>query len=268
MIDRACIESLLAAHGKVAVAVVAEAKGSAPRDAGTLMAILPDQVVGTVGGGTVEHRVIQLARTMLAKGGAPVSHSFPLGPDLDQCCGGHMRIEIGLANPVGNLIWPGGPAFPMLPTRRPVILYGAGHVGQAVLHALSPLPFHVTMVDQRPDAVPTNDHHLVTPLPEAVAEAATGDTFHLVFTHSHAIDLEIVSMVLSSTFGFCGLIGSATKRAVFERRLAERGVAPETIAKLTCPIGLPLLKDKRPEVIAASVAAQMLLRDQELRGQR
>ena len=79
-------------------------------------------------------------------------------------------------------------------------------------------------------------------------------------------DLEIVSAVLSKPFGFCGLIGSATKRALFERRLGERGFSRETIAKLTCPIGLPMLKDKRPEAIAASVTVQLLLRDQVLRG--
>ncbi len=73
--------------------------------------------------------------------------------------------------------------------------------------------------------------------------------------------------MLSGSSGFCGLIGSATKRAVFERRLKERGFAPEIVERLVCPIGLPMLKDKRPEVIAASVAVQLLLRDQMLREQ-
>ncbi|MEM9063095.1 MAG: xanthine dehydrogenase accessory protein XdhC [Pseudomonadota bacterium] len=264
MIGRAEIEGAVAVHGRVVAAVVAEAKGSSPRDSGAMVLVFEGGTTGTIGGGTVEHTVIGEAQKLLQADGPPRDLSFPLGPDLDQCCGGHMRVQIGLVAPVGDRIWPDGPYFPEDAEKRLVIIYGAGHVGQALVRALSPLPFRITLVDTR-DTPPAAGDVVVTPLPEAVAEEAPTDAFHLVLTHSHAVDLEIVTAVLSKGFGFCGLIGSATKRALFERRLAERGVPEETIAQLACPIGLPGLRDKRPEVIAASVAVQLLVRDAVLR---
>ncbi|MGD1926075.1 MAG: xanthine dehydrogenase accessory protein XdhC [Paracoccaceae bacterium] len=264
MISRDEIENAIAVHDRVAAAVVTEAKGSAPRDSGTMLLVFDGGTIGTIGGGTVEHTVIGEARKLLETDGSPLDLTFPLGPDLDQCCGGQMRVQIGLIVPNGEFLWPGGPRFPNDPDKRLVIIYGAGHVGQAIVRALAPLPFRLTLVDAR-DAPPTDDDVLITPLPEAVAEEAPPGTFHVVLTHSHAIDLEVITAILAGEFGFCGLIGSATKRTLFERRLAERGVPQDAIAQLTCPIGLPGLRDKRPEVIAASVAVQLLVRDAELR---
>ena len=288
MIERDCIEALIAKHRNVAAAVVTQAKGSSPRDAGAMMLIHPDGTLGTIGGGTVEHQTIERARHLLQASGPPEEHAFPLGPDLDQCCGGHMKVAIGLVALTGAetslpdatsplppcgagmgreavRLWPEGPLLPEQHPNRPVFLYGAGHVGQALMRALVPLPFQVTLVDSRPGAHLNGEPHIITPLPEAVVQDATPDAFHLVLTHSHAVDLEIVSAILSRSFGFCGLIGSATKRKVFERRLAERGFMPEVLQHLICPIGEPMLRDKRPEVIAASVAMQLLLRDEVLR---
>lgn len=288
MIGKAEIEAVVAAHGRVAVAIVTEAKGSSPRDAGTVMLVYHGGTHGTIGGGTVEHRVIEAARALLANDGHPQVLRFPLGPDLDQCCGGQMTVELGLIDlamgttlqpgadsPLpprgggvgrgGSELWPGGPGLPAPPTMRSVLIYGAGHVGQALMLALAPLPFQTMLIDAKPGVQDSGAYDpVVTPLPEAVAEEASESAFHIVMTHSHAIDLEIVSTVMGKSFGFCGLIGSATKRALFERRLAERGVPHENIARLTCPIGLSALRDKRPEVIAASVAAQLLLKDAAL----
>lgn len=271
MITEDAIRSAVKAHGAVVAAVVTEAKGSSPRDAGTLMLILPDQTLGTIGGGTAEQQVIEAARILLSAPAPPLRLEFPLGPDLDQCCGGHMSVSLGLVDPKAldhspALLWDDGPELPANALKRSVIIYGAGHVGQAILRALTPLPFQITLVDARPEDGLTPGVQ-ATPLPEAIAEEAGPDTFHLVLTHSHAVDLEIVAAVLRKPFGFCGLIGSATKRTLFERRLSERGIPRETLAELTCPIGLTMLKDKRPEVIAASVAVQLMLRDQILRWQ-
>lgn len=235
------------------------------------MLILPDHVLGTIGGGTAEQQVIDHARALLNQPSGPVELEFPLGPDLDQCCGGHMTVALGLVDQTAlddtpALLWPEGPQVPDTAQKRPVIVYGAGHVGQAITRALTPLPFQITLVDARPQdgTIPGVQ---ATPLPEAVAEEAGPETFHLVLTHSHAIDLEIVTAILRRPFGFCGLIGSATKRTLFERRLTERGIPQKILTELTCPIGLTMLKDKRPEVIAASVAVQLMLRDQILRWQ-
>ncbi|MEM6762003.1 MAG: XdhC family protein, partial [Pseudomonadota bacterium] len=139
----------------------------------------------------------------------------------------------------------------------PVIIYGAGHVGAALARALLPLPFSVTLIDPRAESLwPTPGlqcQRLV--IPETAAAAAPQDAAHLVMTHSHAVDLEIVAAALARPARFVGLIGSATKRATFSKRLRERGVDPE---RLVCPIGLPEIRSKQPEVIAASVAAQLL----------
>ncbi len=278
------IEDLIAAverDGRAAVVMIAEAQGSVPREAGAAMLVTASGAMGTIGGGTVEHRALTHARTML--GGADddavernqdgLILDFPLGPALDQCCGGHMRVAFAvfgaadlerLREARGELdLWPGGPVLIEAAAPRHVVIYGGGHVGTALARALAPLPFAVRWVDARLDAfpaeIPAGVETVETPLPEAEAKAAPGDALHVVLTHSHALDLEIIAAVLErGDFGFLGVIGSATKKALFLRRLRERGIAENRLARLTCPIGVPGVRDKRPEVIAASVAVQLL----------
>jgi xanthine dehydrogenase accessory factor len=261
--------------GSAVVVMVAEARGSVPREAGAAMLVTGSGAAGTIGGGTVEHRALVQAREMLGGGAGPdgLVLDFPLGPELDQCCGGHMRVAFAVfgADDLGRLraaegelaLWQDGPVLIDAAARRAVVIYGAGHVGTALARALAPLPFRVRWVDARLDAfpavVPVGIDTVVTPLPEAEAKAAPADALHVVLTHSHALDMEIVGAVLErGEFGFLGLIGSATKKALFLRRLCERGVPEALVARLVCPIGVPGIKDKRPEVIAASVAAQLL----------
>ena len=160
-------------------------------------------------------------------------------------------------------LWPDGPVFAEPENNRAVLIYGAGHTGTALVRALAPLPFAVRWIDARLDAfpaeIPAGVDTVETPLPEAEAKAAPGDALHVVLTHSHALDLEIIAAVLErGAFGFLGVIGSATKKALFLRRLRERGIAESRLARLTCPIGVPGVSDKRPGVIAASVAVQLL----------
>ncbi|HUF88004.1 MAG TPA: xanthine dehydrogenase accessory protein XdhC [Thermohalobaculum sp.] len=275
-------------EGRAAVVLVAGARGSVPREAGAAMLVTASGARGTIGGGAVEHRAIGQAREMLnctsplhdppPQGGrearkATAVQEISLGPALDQCCGGHMRLAFAVLDVAdlprlraarGTLaLWEGGPVVVEDAPGRPVLVYGAGHVGRALVRALSPLPFAVRWIDARrdgfPEAVPEGVETLATPLPEAAARAAPGEALHVVLTHSHALDLEIVTSVLErGEFGFLGLIGSATKRRVFLRRLRERGVPEARLARLTCPIGVPGVRDKRPEVIAAAVAAQLL----------
>jgi xanthine dehydrogenase accessory factor len=154
--------------------------------------------------------------------------------------------------------------------RRPLILFGAGHVGRALVLALAPLPFAVTWVDPRPDAFPTfvppnvslrgfNDPA------DALADAASG-TFVLVMTHSHPLDLALVHAALADDrFPYVGLIGSKSKRARFEHRLAEAGVARDRIASLVCPIGVDGVRSKPPAIIAAATVAEHLIKDEALR---
>jgi xanthine dehydrogenase accessory factor len=154
--------------------------------------------------------------------------------------------------------------------RRPLILFGAGHVGRALVLALAPLPFAVTWVDPRPDAfpafVPQNVSLRDFPDPaDAFADAAAA-TFVLVMTHSHQLDLALVHAALGDDrFPYVGLIGSKSKRARFEHRLAEAGVARDRIAALVCPIGVAGIHSKMPAVIAAATTAELLVKDEALR---
>jgi len=155
----------------------------------------------------------------------------------------------------------------VIPDVTPLWLFGAGHVGRAVVRALAPLPFDVTWIDSREDVFPDpcRVRNLALALPELAVEEAPPGTFFLVMTHSHPLDEEICAAVLARRdFAYLGLIGSATKQARFAGRLAARGFEAATVARLHGPIGLPELGGKAPATIAASVAADLLMRRQAL----
>jgi xanthine dehydrogenase accessory factor len=154
--------------------------------------------------------------------------------------------------------------------RRPLILYGAGHVGRALVMALAPLPFVVRWVDARADAfpayLPANVSTERRDDPAAALAAMPAGTFVLVMTHSHPLDLALTHVALADErFPHIGLIGSRSKRARFEKRLAAVGIPRARIAELVCPIGVGGIKSKAPAVIAAATAAELLVRDEALR---
>ncbi len=252
----------MAAHGPAVVAAITQKAGSTPRDRGAWLIVTADRFAGTIGGGEAERRTVEAARGMIASGIPAMELDMPLGPALDQCCGGHLIVALRLMDDVPEApfaLTEGGPLL-QDPHSRTVVVYGAGHVGQALIRALEPLPFNLTWVDARhEDAYPVASSVPCrrVALPETVAAEAPDDAFHLVMTHSHAVDLEIVAAVLARPFAFLGLIGSASKRAAFLNRLHERNL---DTARLTCPIGLDI-PGKEPAVIAASVAAQILTVD-------
>jgi xanthine dehydrogenase accessory factor len=154
-----------------------------------------------------------------------------------------------------------------------LLLFGAGHVGRALALSLAPLSFAVSWIDPRPGAFPAYMPGNVTAVQpdnpvDALTDAAPG-TFVLVMTHSHQLDLAIVAAALADDrFPYVGLIGSSTKRARFEKRLAEAGIARDRIAELVCPIGIAGIKSKTPASIAAATTAQLLIRDEALRSAR
>ncbi|MEY3253971.1 MAG: hypothetical protein RL227_2944 [Pseudomonadota bacterium] len=188
----------------------------------------------------------------------PVTQHVALGPSLGQCCGGALDLRFTLLSLDDPATWP-------LPEPRfHLQLYGAGHVGRAIVRVLEAVPCRVAWIDERESEFPPGElpPHIrrvcVEPVEAEVAQAAPGTAF-LVLTHSHELDLRITQAILArGDFGFFGLIGSATKRAKFERRLAERGVAPDRLARMVCPIGLPGLRGKEPGVIAVAAVAQLL----------
>lgn len=248
-----------AARRAAVVVEVAAARGSVPRGAGTRMLVAEDEVAGTIGGGHLEWQAIALARRMLASEAAgSVERDLALGPSLGQCCGGTVRLRLA---PLGaeNL-----QAWPCAPERFFLQLHGAGHVGRAIIALLRGIACQVQWIDGREapfpaEPLPPHIEALCVDAVEAeVARAPAGACF-LVMTHSHALDLAIVEAILRrDDFAWAGLIGSRTKRASFAQRLRARGVEPSRIERLACPIGLPGIAGKEPEVIAVATVAQLL----------
>nr|WP_315465952.1 xanthine dehydrogenase accessory protein XdhC [uncultured Rhodoferax sp.] len=255
-------------RGPGVLVTVSATRGSAPRDAGAWLAELPSGSLGTIGGGRLELDAQAQARALLqthASGGAmlPVVRRVALGPSLGQCCGGEVLLRFELVHAAD------GPDLQarLAPRHWPVGLFGGGHVGQALVHVLERLPFDVTWVDSRdgvfPARVPVNvccEHS--DPVHAAVADLQPGSRV-VIMSFSHAEDLDIVAACLSrqrerGDLPYVGLIGSHTKWATFRRRLAERGFSEAELAHVTCPIGVPVVRDKRPEIIAVAVAAQLL----------
>jgi xanthine dehydrogenase accessory factor len=239
-----------------------QVRGSAPRDVGTRMLVSAQGVAGTIGGGHLEWQAMALARDALAgRVSLPLERSYTLGPSLGQCCGGAVQLRLYPLAAACLAQWPTEPPLFHLQ------LHGAGHVGRAVMRLLADLPCEVVWVDERAEEFPAEASGLVAPqvltqstdCPEAEVRRAPPGAYFLVMTHRHDLDFTIVETVLRrKDFGFLGLIGSATKAASFRHKLAARGAAPEPLARLVSPIGLPGITGKAPEVIAISVVAQLL----------
>jgi xanthine dehydrogenase accessory protein XdhC len=258
----AILRALLVRAEPAAVVSVAEVKGSAPREAGTHMIVTAKDSHGTIGGGTLEWEAIQRARAVLGNGEASATMKLPLGPELGQCCGGFVSLRLQRADDAlcAELEAIERGESEKLPL---VLLFGAGHVGKALATALAPLPLRVRWIDGRagefPDPPIAGPEVVITERALAEVDAAPAGAAYLVLTHSHALDSIICAAVLQrGDFAYLGLIGSRTKRARFERGFRELDIPKERIARLVCPIGGDRLKDKRPAVIAALVAAELL----------
>jgi len=151
--------------------------------------------------------------------------------------------------------------------RRALYLFGAGHVGKALVLALAPLPFDITWIDSRkdqfPGPVPANVRKVCTSGPVELLLKAPDDAFVLAMTHSHALDEEIMARaLLQQRFAYCGVIGSRTKRARFLKRLKARGLNDTLIANMVCPVGVTAVRSKHPAAIAAGIAVDLLVRDE------
>ena len=251
---------------------VASTQGSVPREAGAWMGVLAEEVVGTIGGGHLEFEAIERARALLATAGAsgkspprdePLQVRCALGPSLGQCCGGvvHLTLQRVDACDLPGL------AQMLAPALTPVALFGGGHVGHALVRALAPLPFLLTWIDSRDGIFPQDLPAQVACEPSDPVQAAVAglapQSRVLVMSFSHAEDLEIVANCLlrlraKADLPYVGLIGSRTKWATFRHRLEARGFGAEELARITCPIGVPGITGKEPEVIAVAVAAQLL----------
>jgi xanthine dehydrogenase accessory factor len=238
---------------------VVDTRGSTPREPGARMLVWREGTAGTVGGGNLEWQAIAVARAMLAdEGPRPDDQTFSLGASLGQCCGGAVTLRYRVLDAASLAAWPGDR---LLPT---IQVYGAGHVGRALVHVLGTLDVRVQWIDERESEFPreasvaTVERVCVEPVEAEVAAAPAGSIF-VVATHQHELDLRIVEAILRrDDFVFLGLIGSATKRRRFEQLLHRRGIDDASLARVTCPIGIDGIGGKEPAHIAIAVAAQLV----------
>ncbi len=287
----------------VARVVVIATQGSVPREVGASMVVGVDGLLdGTIGGGALEHEAISVAQDALAEESERVDRR-PLGPQLGQCCGGSVTLlteiwsveRLGMiANDVVARPLPGSSAEPALPVTRalarmrdgrdalgsvlvanwliePVMhpsrdvwIWGAGHVGRAIISVLEPLPgLNLFWADSDENRFPVTVHGaaelMIAANPADLVPLSSAHAEHYVLTYSHALDLEICHRVLNKPFGFLGLIGSETKRARFQSRLRALGHSDAQIDRLHCPIGDRAL-GKHPQEIALGVATEILQR--------
>jgi xanthine dehydrogenase accessory factor len=298
MFDLPALKEAIAAHGPVARVVIAAHDGSSPREVGAAMLVWAQGQSGTIGGGALEHEATSTARAMLAAGGTRLDRTA-LGPKLGQCCGGAVTVltEVfdasTLPQPEAGIIARStdGRAMPLAvkrilarargegiatraaliqgwmvePVARPdrhLWIWGAGHVGRALVSVMAPLPgLAITWVDvaesRFPDDIPPNVTCRAAPDASRLVTDAPLQAEHLILTFSHALDLELCHRLLGHGFARCGLIGSATKWARFRSRLAALGHTPATINRIECPIGDPSF-GKHPQAIAVGVAAAFL----------
>jgi xanthine dehydrogenase accessory factor len=304
--DRDSLRRAIDAHGTVTRVVIADVEGSSPRETGASMLVWKDGQSGTIGGGTLEYDAARAARN------GPFLRRIPLGPELGQCCGGAVTLlaERFDANDLGSLQDDfvlrriKGPTEPPLRLKRilaahrnsgaqieplfadgwfiePVAkpmrslwIWGAGHVGRALIDVLAPLPeLGLTWIDtdakRFPATVPDRVDQLIAQDPADLMRHAPGDAEHLILTYSHALDLELCHRALIHGFAHAGLIGSKTKWARFRGRLRSLGHSNDQIARIQCPIGQKVL-GKHPQAIAVGVAAEILnarqQKEQEIRG--
>ncbi|MBA83860.1 xanthine dehydrogenase accessory protein XdhC [Thalassobius sp. S69A] len=289
------LRAAVLAQGRVARVVIAAIEGSSPREVGAAMLVWEGGQSGTIGGGALEFQAAKAARA--AQSDRLSRHA--LGPELGQCCGGRITLlreiydlarldgldggviarsvdgsdmPLGvkrvLARARGEGIAPQTEltqGWFIEPVHRPaqsLWIWGAGHVGRALVHTLAPLPdVSITWVDTAAARFPGDLPEGVTALPAARLELlvphAPLDARHVILTYSHALDLALCHALLAHGFGRCGLIGSATKWARFRSRLANLGHQLASISRIECPIGDPTL-GKHPQAIAIGVARDIL----------
>lgn len=236
---------------------VVAVRGSAPRDPGTAMKVTAQGIEGTIGGGALEFEAISEARRVLSQGGAEVLRTYPLGPDLGQCCGGAVTLLFTRAPRLVDVPQRPTPQFAG-PTLGRLWIWGAGHVGRAVVRGLPALAYDITWVDASHDRFPERVRKGIKVVPAAdmplLAKRAPVGAHHLIFTYSHEIDLALCAALLKRGAASIGLIGSETKKARFFKRLRGMGLDPSPVQ---CPIGDKAL-GKAPDAIARGVVAQLL----------
>lgn len=227
-------------------ATVVKSEGSAPRQAGAKMIVTPEGSFGTVGGGGLEHEVIEDARKAIRRRISELKQ-YSLTEDGIQPCGGRVEIFLEVATP---------------PKRA--VVFGAGHVAEKLCPMLSELGFDITLVDERADRIelPGGVEDRVNKEPSDVLPSMEyGDDLHIIsITHKHTHDEEIVRFCLDKPFKYLGLISSRKKWAFFKNHYIEHGFTEDQMSRVSTPIGLDIGAET-PFEIAVAIAAQIIQLD-------
>ena len=227
---------------------IIEERGSTPRNAGSKMIVSRERLYDTIGGGHLEYKAQKIAREMLENRVRETRlERFSLGASLGQCCGGATVL---LFEPMGQ-------------PQAHIAVFGAGHVGRALVPLLASLPCKVRWIDSResefPAQIPTSVEKVVNDEVVDEVENMPAGSYFIVMTHNHQLDLELTAAILErNDFTYYGLIGSKSKRAKFEHRLRDRGFQPETVQRMRCPMGIAEVKGKLPVEIAVSIAGEVI----------
>ncbi|MEY9200567.1 xanthine dehydrogenase accessory protein XdhC [Sinorhizobium americanum] len=262
MTGREDIRQFLSGEAACILVEVSGAAGSTPRDTDAWMLVSKERTFATIGGGQLEYMAIDHARRLLKGTAADDRLTIPLGPEIGQCCGGRVALAFTAVDPETRaaLIERSDTEI----ARRPhVYVFGAGHVGDALALALSFVPVRTVLVDTREDELSAvgvqGIETCLTAMPEAVVRDAPPGSAFVILTHDHALDFLIAAEALGrEDASYVGMIGSKTKRATFRNWLSRDVGRPELFGRLVCPIGGSAVKDKRPAVIAALAAAEIM----------
>ncbi|MDC9720545.1 MAG: xanthine dehydrogenase accessory protein XdhC [Gammaproteobacteria bacterium] len=230
----------------VLVSIVA-LKGSSPRGIGSKILVTANEQFDSIGGGHLEYKAIAQARELLAEGGETQLIDYPLGASLGQCCGGKVSVMFEVFSA----------------TKMPVVVFGAGHVGRALVPLLAQLPVAVTWVDSRydmlPKALPAGVVGVHEEHPQDHVEDCVAGSCYLIMTHHHGVDFALAQAVLNrGDAGYLGVIGSVTKGRKFRQRLVSKDYSQQTIDGLNCPMGKVGISGKQPMEVAIAIAAQVM----------
>ena len=242
------VQQLVSENQDYVLITVLGTRGSTPRNSGTKMVVSNSKCYQTIGGGNLEYKAIDKAHELLQK---PCSEQkieqFPLGAKLGQCCGGHTTLMFES----------------YINSNIDIMLFGAGHVGRALVSILSHLPCRIHWVDSREEEFPThvanNVRKIISESPSDEVEAMSSNAYFVVMTHNHSLDFNISeAILLRNDARYVGLIGSETKWKRFQMRFKHKGYEPDFFSIIRCPVGLGNIPGKLPAEVAVSVAAEII----------
>ena len=234
-------------------------KGSSPNTIDDIILISNDTIFGTIGGGNLEYLIVKEAKILIDNKINKKSINIALGPGIGQCCGGYVEIKLSLHKNSSEAL-----KNEKLNNNKNTNLYifGAGHIGQALISKIENINFNTFLIDSREDFLKmtniNNINYLLSKKPWEIVHRLKDNSYFVVITHSHNYDLKILNEVLKKKFTFLGLIGSKTKKNRFFKRLIDNGHNKSLVETIECPIGINIGNSKDPDEIAFSIITRLI----------